>query len=116
MRLDTVPAPDLGLALANSDTDRIYLVSNTGLVQCLREVENVKPIQYNVKVKLATYSAKVVAAGEMQMTVEVETDGKRSVHQVRFITKAKLTGVEAKDVKMVVIYWGAEKAGKKDGT
>ena len=38
--------PNLPIRVANHQTDRIYLVSETGLVQCLREVEAVKPLVY----------------------------------------------------------------------
>jgi hypothetical protein len=45
-RLDSFPIPGLPIRVANDQTDRIYLVSETGLVQCLREVEAVKPLVY----------------------------------------------------------------------
>ena len=45
-RLDNLPIPRLPIRVANNQTDRIYLASETGLVQCLREVEAVKPLVY----------------------------------------------------------------------
>ena len=43
-RLDTIATENVLTKLANSDTDRIYLVSDGGLIQCLREVEQTEPI------------------------------------------------------------------------
>jgi hypothetical protein len=54
-RLDSLPIaiPDLNLAISNSISDRIYLVSANGLVQCLREVENAEPLVYDEVRRLA---------------------------------------------------------------
>ena len=46
-RLDAIPIPHVSSVLANSDTDRIYLISDGGLIQCLREQEQVKPLMHN---------------------------------------------------------------------
>lgn len=46
-RLDAIPIDSATTVLSNSDTDRIYLVSEGGLIQCLREIEQTKPIQHN---------------------------------------------------------------------
>lgn len=43
-RLDTIAARGLSVKLINSQTDRLYLASDTGLVQCLHELEQVGPI------------------------------------------------------------------------
>lgn len=43
-RLDTIAAEHLPIKLVNSDTDRLYLATDTGLIQCLREVELAEPI------------------------------------------------------------------------
>ncbi len=45
-RLDSIPAPGLDLKLVNMQTDRIYLATGTGLVQCLHEAELSEPIQH----------------------------------------------------------------------
>ena len=45
-QLDAVPTENVPIKLANTDTDRIYLVSDGGLVQCLREVEQTEPIMH----------------------------------------------------------------------
>jgi hypothetical protein len=46
-RLDALDVGDLSLAVPNSENDRLYLVSKTGLVQCLRETDQEKPLRYN---------------------------------------------------------------------
>ena len=45
--LDIVPTSELPIKVCNSRTDRIYLGNEGGLLQCLREVEETKPIVYN---------------------------------------------------------------------
>jgi hypothetical protein len=44
--LDTLAAEFLPIKLVNSQTDRLYLATETGLVQCLRELELPKPIHH----------------------------------------------------------------------
>lgn len=43
-RLDTIPAAGLDIKLVNTQTDRIYLATSTGLIQCLHETELSEPI------------------------------------------------------------------------
>jgi outer membrane protein assembly factor BamB len=50
-RLDALPFPTQAVRMYNDQNDRIYLVSESGLVQCLREVENVEPIVHRVPPK-----------------------------------------------------------------
>jgi len=45
-RLDTLPAGNLPLKLINADTDRLYLGTRTGLIQCLHEVELPEPLRH----------------------------------------------------------------------
>lgn len=45
-RLDTIPATALTIKLINSETDRLYLATDTGLIQCLHEVELSEPIRH----------------------------------------------------------------------
>jgi len=45
-RLDTLDAGASPIKLINSQTDRIYLASETGLVQCLHELELSEPIRH----------------------------------------------------------------------
>jgi hypothetical protein len=42
--LDTIAAEYLPVKLANSETDRMFLASKTGLVQCLHEIELSQPL------------------------------------------------------------------------
>lgn len=46
-RLDTMNTEKGTVKLANTDTDRIYLIDRKGLVQCLREQEQAKPIMHD---------------------------------------------------------------------
>ena len=46
-QLDAIPTQHISSILANSDTDRIYLISDGGLIQCLREEEQVAPLMHN---------------------------------------------------------------------
>jgi hypothetical protein len=43
-RLDAIATENVWTKLINADTDRVYLVSEGGLIQCLREVEQIKPL------------------------------------------------------------------------
>ncbi len=45
-RLDILPTELSAVKLANTETDRIYLATDTGLVQCLHEIELSQPIPY----------------------------------------------------------------------
>jgi len=46
MRLDTIDASLLPMRMINAQTDRIYLATTTGLIQCLHEVELTEPIRH----------------------------------------------------------------------
>jgi outer membrane protein assembly factor BamB len=46
-RLDTIPTERISSILANYDTDRIYLISDGGMVQCLHEIEQTEPFMHN---------------------------------------------------------------------
>ncbi len=43
-RLDAIPAHGLDIKLLNTQTDRIYVATATGLIQCLHEIELAEPI------------------------------------------------------------------------
>jgi DNA-binding beta-propeller fold protein YncE len=43
-RLDTLPLPEIKLKLINQQTDRIYLASDNGVIQCLHEIGLEKPV------------------------------------------------------------------------
>jgi len=45
-RLDVIPTTAMPIKLQNCQTDRIYLCTETGLLQCLHEVEQVEPIRH----------------------------------------------------------------------
>jgi len=45
-RLDTLAAESLPIKLVNSQTDRLYLATETGLIQCLHELELSQPIRH----------------------------------------------------------------------
>ena len=45
-RLGAMPIPGLELQIVNADSDRIYLGTTTGLIQCLREVQQTKPLEH----------------------------------------------------------------------
>jgi outer membrane protein assembly factor BamB len=45
-RLDTIAATAPLVKLINAETDRIYLVAETGLIQCLHETEQSEPIRH----------------------------------------------------------------------
>lgn len=46
-RLDSIWIGSLPVRLNNDQTDRIYLASETGLIQCLHEMENAAPMRHN---------------------------------------------------------------------
>ncbi len=56
-KLDLLPAASLPVKLINSDTDRIYLATPTGLIQCLREIDLTKPIIHGEERKKAAEEA-----------------------------------------------------------
>jgi outer membrane protein assembly factor BamB len=45
--LDMLPTGGLPIRVSNTQTDRIYLATESGLVQCLHEIEETKPIVYS---------------------------------------------------------------------
>jgi outer membrane protein assembly factor BamB len=45
-RLDAIATENVPIKLLNTDTDRIYLADDGGLIQCLREVEQSEPIMH----------------------------------------------------------------------
>lgn len=52
-RLDTISTENISVIMANTDTDRIYLIGRKGLIQCLRETEQIKPIEHDKDRKAA---------------------------------------------------------------
>jgi hypothetical protein len=43
-RLDTLPLPEIKTKLINQQTDRIYLATDNGVIQCLHEIGLEKPV------------------------------------------------------------------------
>ncbi len=52
-RMDSFPAPRPLVPLANTDNDRIYLITETGLVQCLHDADLPDPIYHNANLPAA---------------------------------------------------------------
>lgn len=52
-RLDTIPTGNIPVKMSNIDTDRIYLIGRQGLIQCLREAGQTKPIEHDKDRKAA---------------------------------------------------------------
>jgi hypothetical protein len=50
--------------LVNSETDRVYLISDDGMVECLHEIGLTQPIYHNPKPEPATKEDKKAAAGK----------------------------------------------------
>ena len=50
--LDTLPTELLPVKLTNTRTDRLYLGTETGLIECLHDLEQTKPIRYDLASKL----------------------------------------------------------------
>lgn len=61
-KLDSIPTEGISKVLANPDTDRLYLVSNSGLIQCLREAEQTEPLVHNAE--QGSGESRLVAAAE----------------------------------------------------
>lgn len=47
-RLDTIGVRGMDIKVINSQTDRIYLASDTGLIHCLHELELSEPVRHNL--------------------------------------------------------------------
>ena len=45
--LDSLPTGAMPIKISNGQTDRIYLATEGGIIQCLREVEQINPVAYN---------------------------------------------------------------------
>jgi outer membrane protein assembly factor BamB len=53
MRLDVLPAENTPIKVLNTSTDRIYLATRGGLIQCLHEIAQTTPTQHGLERKLA---------------------------------------------------------------
>lgn len=63
-RIGQFPISRYPLRYMNTETDRIYLADETGLIQCVRESRLVKPIQHVVPVTVPTSPARKPQAGQ----------------------------------------------------
>lgn len=60
-RLATLAAQNFPVQLTNTETDRIYLASADGLIQCLREIDLVQPYRHNVAAPVKAKDTKPAA-------------------------------------------------------
>ena len=74
-KLDAMPIGQGIDILVNSDTDRIYLISDGGLIQCLHEMEQTEPILHNKERKDAA-KAGLIAQPEPKKEVVREKQDK----------------------------------------
>jgi outer membrane protein assembly factor BamB len=72
-RLDVLPVGQVSSILANSDTDRIYLIDNSGLIQCLHETEQLTPLQHNKERKDAAKAGLTPPEPKKEVKEPVET-------------------------------------------
>jgi len=65
-RLDTIGVRGMDIKIINSQTDRIYLASDTGLIHCLHELELSEPVRHNLLPELVAEEpgAEEAPAGE----------------------------------------------------
>jgi outer membrane protein assembly factor BamB len=69
-RLDAVPLSRTCTVLANSDTDRIYLIGRSGLIQCLHETEQTEPLTHNKERKDAAKAGLTPPEPKKETTAE----------------------------------------------
>jgi len=119
-RLDSLDVHAFPFRVANAQTDRIYLATETGLVQCLRDLRQVEPLVYQmeqqridkkaekekpVTIKKAVTEHKPKAAAEGMAVEETEKPAKKA-HKAREPKEPKEP--KEKPAKKA-------KKGKKDG-
>ena len=68
-RLDILNVAGSPIKLLNSQTDRLYLCTETGLLQCLREIEQVEPIRHGEARRKAA-AGKIQAAEQQGLQEE----------------------------------------------
>ncbi|MCA9249360.1 MAG: PQQ-binding-like beta-propeller repeat protein [Planctomycetales bacterium] len=61
-RIGVLPFRGLSLFISNSQTDRVYLGSTSGLIQCLHDVSQVQPLQYHISKEDVDKAAEAAAA------------------------------------------------------
>jgi len=80
-RLGAIAAENATIKLVNTDTDRIYLADDGGLIQCLREIEQTQPLEHGkVRKEAARAESKRQIEQkpvEQKPTAEVEKPAKK---------------------------------------
>jgi outer membrane protein assembly factor BamB len=93
-RIDAIPVENVSMKLANSDSDRIYLVGDGGMIQCLHEVELTEPVLHGKDRKdAAKAAAEAQPAPEPKKTDNVEKTEKKTTHEPKTQTVPKKTTV-----------------------
>ena len=109
----SIPSPPRAVSsiLANSDTDRIYLISNGGLIQCFREAEQTEPLLHNKERKDAA------KAGLIPPPSRRRRPPRRSRRREHAAPKTPTVPKERKDDRRRTRPEGkaARKSGKKGG-
>ncbi|MGA2030990.1 MAG: PQQ-binding-like beta-propeller repeat protein [Thermoguttaceae bacterium] len=105
-RLDVLPYEGWSLKLTNTDTDRIYVGTDTGLVQCLREIDQVQPIPYGESRKLPKEKETPKALPKYKLQKEDRDMPKEKAAPKTAKAKAPAKAAAPKA--------GAKKKGKKD--
>ena len=111
-RLDSFAIPNTLVPLANDDTDRIYLVSETGLVQCLHEIELGEPIHHAADRPQVEQAAKDDVPSHAKAEKKPPAEHKAAEHKPPAEHKAPAERKERKAVAPKVKA-GGKKAGKK---
>jgi outer membrane protein assembly factor BamB len=63
-QLDAMPTENVSMKLTNADTDRIYLISDRGLIQCLHEIGQTEPLEHGKDRKEAAKKARQTVEGK----------------------------------------------------
>ncbi|MGO8691825.1 MAG: PQQ-binding-like beta-propeller repeat protein, partial [Thermoguttaceae bacterium] len=111
-RLDVLSTEPLPLKLLNVQTDRLYLATDTGLVQCLHEIEQTRPILHGEdrKVKREEEAAKPLPSVKKPKSEPAEGEPKP---KPKAATKAKPADKSAKKTPAKAIN-GAKKKQAED--
>jgi outer membrane protein assembly factor BamB len=90
-KLDSVAVENVSMKLANSDTDRIYLISDGGLIQCLHEVELNEPLIHGKDRKDAAKAEAEAkpAVTEHKKVEETDKPEKKVHHESKAATPSK---------------------------
>jgi outer membrane protein assembly factor BamB len=103
-QLDILPTAALPVKMLNTDTDRVYLATSKGLIQCLHEIALTKPLMHGEQRKIAAEeSAKSSKAAKSKpKTSEAQPEAKDAV-------ETKAANEENKDAAAAQPNGGEEK-------